>query len=91
MDSVDITDTAFSLESANILNDIISSTTDLVEGTGAGADTSTGADQMTNIYFIIGIVFLIGGIFLYSYLTNQKKSVTFQENNNEVYEYQKPV
>jgi preprotein translocase subunit SecG len=89
MDSVDITDTAFSLESANILNDIISSTTDLVEGTGTGSDTDI--DQMTNIYFIIGIVFFIGGIFLYSYLTNQKKNVTFQENNNEVYEYQKSV
>jgi len=77
MDTIDIIDTAFSLEG-------IKATNDVVQELGENTDTTT------NIFVIIGILIFIGIIFLYSYFSNKMKKVTFQENN-EVFEYQKSV
>ena len=78
MDAIDIIDTAFSLEG-------ISTTNEVVKELGENTDTTT------NIFVIIGILIFIGIIFLYSYFSNKMKKVTFQENNNEVFEYHKSV
>jgi hypothetical protein len=81
MDSIDITDMAFSLAGITELNDVVPSVQQLGEN----------IDESFNIYFIIGLCIFIGGIFLYNFFYNQKKSVTIQEANNEVYDYEKPI
>jgi len=78
MDSIDVTDMAFSLASLPDVNEVISSTTEAVENIDL---TSAGS----NLFYIIGFLILIGGLFFYNYYVNSNKRVTFSEELQEQY------
>ncbi len=92
MDSIDITDTAFSLAASEavkeiaslpVINEVLSSIPDVNTVVSELAEnTDTGG---INIYFIIGFLLLICGLFLYNYFTSRAKKVTFNENVENYY------
>ena len=96
MDTIDITDLAFSLGSSsdllstpvnNVVNEVSSSIPDINKVISSVTDIDIADDGTPgiNIYLIVGFILLIGGLFLYSYFTNRIKKVTFNENVENYY------
>jgi hypothetical protein len=79
MDSIDITDMAFSLASIPDVNEVISSATEAVENIDLTSDSNT------NLFFIIGFFIIISGLFLYNYYINKNKKVSFSGELQEQY------
>jgi hypothetical protein len=72
MDSIDITDTDFSLEINDMNINQVNSNTDIVGGSGSGFDWGS----INQEYIYIGIIILLGliGLFVFNYYQSKKNN-----------------
>jgi hypothetical protein len=74
MDSIDITDTDFSLEINDMNINQVNSNTDIIGGSGSGSGFDWGSINQDYIY--IGIIILLGliGLFVFNYYQSKKNN-----------------
>ena len=90
MDSIDISDLAFSLGNFSAVNEVLSSTSesvaDFIPESVADFIPDSDADNNFFLYLGIGIILAIVGIYVYNYFVNKNRHVRFQDNVENYYQ-----